>query len=181
MDGGLFASCVVAQWGGADQGRASGCGSSWTVVSLVGALPVWWWVRVWWCVTCWEWFSTRGWLWCCGWLLWVVLGGWGGVGWFATRRWWCCVCWVLGVFGWGWVCVLVGGGVSFLSCCRSVSFGTGSWWFVGCVWWFENSIVCTVLLHHATMFLVVWWSFDCQSDARPCGTRGGLMGVGVFV
>jgi len=21
---------------------------------------------------------------------------------------------------------------------------------------------------------------DCQSDARPCGTRGGLMGVGVF-
>ena len=30
---------------------------------------------------------------------------------------------------------------------------------VGCVWWFENSIVCTVLLHHATDFvLVVWWS-----------------------
>ncbi len=21
---------------------------------------------------------------------------------------------------------------------------------------------------------------DCQSDARPCGTRGGLMGVGVL-
>lgn len=52
--------------------------------------------------------------------------------------------------------------------------------FAGCVWWFENSIVCTVLLHHMA-FVGCVVVFDCQSDARPCGTRGGLMGVGVFV
>ena len=47
----------------------------------------------------------------------------------------------------GWVCVLVGVRVSYSSCCRLVS---GWGWFLGvfagCVWWFENSIVCTVLL-----------------------------------
>ena len=111
-----------------------------------------------------------------GWLGWCVgvfrhaggglcLWGFGGVGWCATRRW---VAWVVGV------------GVGFLLAAAHGLPGCPGG-FGGCVWWFENSIVCTVLLHHAAMLLVVWWSFDCQSDARPCGTRGGLMGVGVFV
>ena len=95
----------------------------------------------------------------------LCLWGFGGVGWCATRRW---VAWVVGV------------GVGFLLAAAHGLPGCPGG-FGGCVWWFENSIVCTVLLHHAAMLLVVWWSFDCQSDARPCGTRGGLMGVGVFV
>ena len=81
--------------------------------------------------------------------------------------WWCGL-----RFGLGWC--------KFSSCCRSRLAGLVDWCGCGCVWWFENSIVCTVLLHHMA-FVGCVVVFDCQSDARPCGTRGGLMGVGVFV
>ena len=98
--------------------------------------------------------------------------------------WWhgrvvCCLSW-RGIATRRWVAWVVGVGVGFLLAAAHGLPGCPGG-FGGCVWWFENSIVCTVLLHHAAMLLVVWWSFDCQSDARPCGTRGGLMGVGVFV
>ncbi len=59
----------------------------------------------------------------------LCLLGFGGVGWGATRRW---VAWVVGV------------GVGFLLAAAHGLPGCPGG-FGGCVWWFENSIVCTVL------------------------------------
>ena len=67
-----------------------------------------------------------------------------------------CWCWVVAtrrggvvVVGfWWWGLRLWLGWCKFSSCCRSRLAGLVDWCGCGCVWWFENSIVCTVLLHH---------------------------------
>ena len=78
---------------------------------------------LWWFLSCVfvDWFVSF-----CVVVVWLVWGC--GVG-FSTRRWWCVFSRGFVVCGWGWVCVFGVGRVSYSSCCRLVSFWTGS----GCV------------------------------------------------
>ena len=138
-----ISSVVVSFMVGGVAGRSLGEGMA-AVVVLQGCLPS---LRNWgrvWCgcclllrrgerwgggVSCGGFFLVCLWIGLCLFVCLVVWLVWGcGVG-FSTRRWLCVFSRGFVVCGWGWVCVFGVGRVSYSSCCRLVSFWTGS----GCV------------------------------------------------